>query len=144
VNLVFDASVIIARIDPANALHNRAKALFNGSVGHTWLVAALTRAEVLVGFAEDQDEQRGANYFSLLGIHTVPALAGDPAGDLIVRTEAWTQAAARLRAQYRLKLPDAVVLSTALLTGGYVVTLDAKLAAAAREARALFLPSADV
>lgn len=83
-------------------------ALFEGLASGRWrgLISTVTLAEVVTGPLLQGREQLAERYEAILS---------DPATfNLISLTPAIAMAAARLRARYRLRLPDAVQLATAL------------------------------
>ncbi|MCL1800858.1 MAG: type II toxin-antitoxin system VapC family toxin [Promicromonosporaceae bacterium] len=131
--VVFDSSVIIGVLEPSDLLHQKALALMVETAGSEWLIASLTRSEVLSGYAK-VDIGMGVSALEKLNLKTAPALAGDIDNTVEARSNEWADLVATIRAGYRLKTPDAVVLATAILVGGVVGTLDEKLGAAARKA----------
>ena len=90
------------------------------------MIALVNHAKVDIGM--------GVSALEKLNLKTVPALAGDIDNTVEARSNEWADLVATIRADYRLKTPDAVVLATAILVGGVVGTLDEKLGAAARKA----------
>ena len=131
--VIFDAGVIIGVLEPNDPLHQKAIALMVETAGPEWLIASLTRSEVLSSYAK-VDIELGVRALEKLNLKTVPALAGDADKTVEARSNEWATLVATIRAGYRLKTPDAVVLATAILVGGVVGTLDEKLDAAARKA----------
>jgi predicted nucleic acid-binding protein len=104
--VVLDASVVLALLDPQDALHQAASTVLreHRAEGARFALPASVLAEVLVGVARigDQalEERRGR----------IVAAFGPP----VVLDESVAVHAARLRATHRsLRLPDAVVLATA-------------------------------
>ena len=97
---VFDASVVIALLDPHDAHHAAAYLAFDENAGSTLVLPASAYAETLVrparlGLAERVIEQIGR-----LGLEVAPV------------DGAIAEAAAMLRAQHAsLRLPDALVLA---------------------------------
>jgi hypothetical protein len=105
----FDSSILI---DFLNEIPAAAELLTSVRLR---LISTLTRTEVLTGARSEQEWQ---DALTLLGgfvtIDVEPAIA---------------DAAARLRQQYRLKTPDAIIASTAAAQGVPLLTRDAALAA---------------
>ena len=141
--VVLDASVVIGTLDATDNSHEAATKQLLATSGCTRIVAGITRSEILVSYARKGQLTRGHADLDGLRIYTAPALAGSPGLDLVERTEAWSDLVASIRAETGLKTPDAVVLATAILVGGSVVTIDKKLAAAAANRGRLFEPPAD-
>ena len=131
--IVFDASVIIGVLESQDPLHLEAMSLMMETAGSEWLIASLTRSEILSGYAK-VDIEMGVSALEKLNLKTVPALAGNVDDTAEVRSNEWAALVATIRADHRLKTPDAVVLATAILVGGLVGTLDRKLDSAARKA----------
>jgi predicted nucleic acid-binding protein len=113
--VVLDASVVIAFLDPDDALHDEAVDAFTEHQHDELVIPVSVYAEILVA-----PHRRGAD-----AVAEVEAFVAD----FGIRTEAMTPAIARAAAQLRgrvrsLRLPDALVLATAdelgaasLLTG---------------------------
>lgn len=119
--IVADANVLIAAANPADAHHQRARAILLEHGGTGVVLHSLTMAEVLVGPARaGQQEVAHAAYVGA-GVRSSPAT--DPAPDAL----------ALVRATTALKMPDACVLATAEHAGAPLATFDARLA---REATA--------
>jgi predicted nucleic acid-binding protein len=118
--IVLDASVLIAHLDRTDAHHDEAFGLLSGLAGERFAASALTIAEVLVGPTRAGASERAGSALRALGVDTVPIGETAPA------------ALARLRVETRLKLPDCCVLLAAEQVGGGLVTLDGRLAGAAR------------
>jgi predicted nucleic acid-binding protein len=103
---VLDASVVLALLDPQDALHQAAATVLreHRAEGVRFALPASVLAEVLIGVARIGDqalEQRREQIVAAFG----PPVALD---------ESIAVNAARLRATHRsLRLPDAVVLATA-------------------------------
>lgn len=104
--VVLDASVVLALLDPQDALHKEAVRAVreHRADGSRFLLPASVLAEVLVGVArlgeEALDQRRGQ----------IVAAFGRP----VALDESVAVSAARLRATHRsLRLPDAIVLATA-------------------------------
>lgn len=110
--VVLDASVVIAFLDPDDALHDAAVAALTEHQHDDLLIPASAYAEILVA-----PHRRGPE-----AVAEVEAFLSD----LSIRPEALTgaiaRAAAKLRSESRsLRLPDALVLATAEKLGAEVV-----------------------
>ncbi|MFZ0341959.1 MAG: PIN domain-containing protein [Gaiellaceae bacterium] len=110
--VVLDASVVIAFLDPDDALHDAAVAALTEHQHDELLIPTSAYAEILVA-----PHRRGAE-----AVAEVEAFLSD----LSIRREAPTpviaRAAAKLRGESRgLRLPDALVLATAEELGAEVV-----------------------
>jgi predicted nucleic acid-binding protein len=117
--IVADASWLIALVDPDDAHHRLATSIRDVLDDEVVLLHPLTLAECLVGPA-----RRGSLDQSDARIRAaVDVMDFDP------RSPARF---AQLRAEHRLRLPDAIVLDTALQNGVGIVTFDLRLAQAAR------------
>ena len=142
--VVLDASVLIGHLEANDPLHAKATAIMEATAGHRRVAAALTRAEVLVGYARSVGEQRGCAVLAALRVDTVAVLAGEDSDELSERAQAWASLVARTRTRSGLKMPDAVVLATAEQVGGLVAALDGRLMRAARDAGRAFEPALGV
>ena len=119
--IVLDASVLIAHLSAADARHERATQLLLAAGDEPFAASPLTLAEVLVGPARAGLLERASVVLRQLGV-TAVALDTDAPARL-----------ATLRAITGLKLPDCCVLLAAEQAGAAVLTLDDRVAAAARE-----------
>ena len=134
--IILDNSVLVAFTEPTDSHHIRAKNILKTNVKNRFAHCE-TIAEYLVhpirrGTAElSWDFLTGPYNNGNLGITVLDAPI-PPNG------EPWPIHLARVRAETRLKMPDAVVLATALAIGGKVATFDDGLAAAADSYSALF------
>lgn len=117
--IVADASFLIGLADAEDVHHRAAVQLRAGLRGRTVLLHPLTLAECLVGPAR-LDELQSAE--TSLRTATV-VVEFDPTSPARF---------ALLRAQARLRLPDAIVLDTAIVHGAGIATFDERLAASAR------------
>lgn len=116
--IVADTSWIVALRDPGDVHHGAARAVNDATSAEVVLLHPLTLAECLVGAAKLGALDEAAT--ALRAAYDIP----DVDRDAPVR---W----ARLRADTGLRLPDAVVLDTALTHGATtVLTFDDRLAAA--------------
>ncbi|HEY1617465.1 MAG TPA: PIN domain-containing protein [Streptosporangiaceae bacterium] len=108
--VVLDASVVLALLDPQDALHEpvSAAARCRSGRGEEFILPASVLAEVLVGAA-----RRGEAALGATRQRTVAAFGSPYPVD-----EEVAAAAARRRARHRtLRLPDALVLATADAAG---------------------------
>ena len=131
-SLVLDANTIIQYFDDSHKGHLAAVQAI-GRTKHPLLVNDLTLAEVLVGaFREDRPSERLDDIKNKIGA-TIVGETG----------EEWAMYLAELRARVvpRLKVPDAVVLATALRVDGLVCTFDTALREAARNEGVLYVPT---
>jgi predicted nucleic acid-binding protein len=119
--IVADASWIIALRDPHNVHHSVATGIAEEAAGEDVLLHPVTFAECLVAPARLGRLSEAAAI--LRAAYEIPDV--DPEAPI-----RW----ARLRAQTGLRLPDAIVLDTAITSScDAIVTFDAKLAGAAGE-----------
>lgn len=116
---VLDSSVLIGVLDASDAHHQAGLAALRRAVdaGDELLVPAVAYAEVLVGAIRQAGEG---------GRTTVDALLSALPASVVPIEAAFAAAAANLRARHaRLKLPDALVIATALARrGSRIVTAD--------------------
>jgi predicted nucleic acid-binding protein len=125
--IVFDASVIIAYLDPSDSLHDKAVDLVLSTVGKRRKIHALTLAEVLTGARDDKTTDK--IWDSVIGKMSVEI--SQAPGPILL---------AKARRTSGLKMPDAVVLATATAENGLVATFDDRLKSAADAAGILYLP----
>jgi predicted nucleic acid-binding protein len=117
--LVVDTAPIIYFLEDHRTLAGRYQALFERAAQGEVAIAisAITVAEVLSGPAAGGNEVLLESYRA--------ALTQSPGWSVIDVSERVAVAAARFRAAYRLKLPDALQLATAVAIGAYgLVTHD--------------------
>ena len=108
--IVFDASAVIALLDPADALHAGARREFEGYASEDLVIPATALAETLV-----VPSRVGSLEEAQARIRSLDMLVA-PVG------EAVAVAAARLRGHHRsLRLPDALVLATGEVLGADAV-----------------------
>lgn len=117
--IVLDASVLVAFLDPCDALHGKAVSTMLELGSDRLLISPITHAEVLVGPARSGTLASTQAALSALGVAEV-ALPADAAPQL-----------AGLRATTALKLPDCCVLLAAQQSASTVLTFDHRLATAA-------------
>ncbi|MCL1897982.1 MAG: type II toxin-antitoxin system VapC family toxin [Micrococcales bacterium] len=131
VMIVLDNSVLVAYSQPEDAHHEPAVGLIAAHLGNL-VVHSLTLADYMVhpvrlGEVEDHWEWiTGSLDADNLEIKIVDAPG-----------QRWPVHLARVRVATKLKMPDAVVLATALALGGQVATFDEGLMKAARSHGAL-------
>lgn len=116
--LILDASVLIGLLDAADAHHGRSVDDVEAADrdGRRLLVPASAYSETLVAFARAQRLDEARQAIVAMGI-TVVSL-----------TDTIAERAAELRARYdRLRLPDAIVLATAQVLGGRLLSYDRRL-----------------
>lgn len=102
--VVLDASVVIAFLDPDDALHDAAVEVFTEYQHDELLIPASAYAEILVG-----PHRKGAE-----AVAEVEAFLADFAVRIETLTPAIARSAAKARSESRsLRLPDALVLATA-------------------------------
>jgi predicted nucleic acid-binding protein len=121
--VVLDASALIAFFDASDALHQRAHAMALEWRGHgvTRMLPASVYSEVLVAPSRARVVPEWEADFAALDIEVVPIDA------------AIARVAAKARATRKsLRLPDALVIATALVHGAELVTLDRRMSDAHR------------
>ncbi|GGH50309.1 type II toxin-antitoxin system VapC family toxin [Microbacterium album] len=121
--VVVDANVIIALLDARDATHEQAAAVLRTLVGRPKHVHPLTLSEVLVhparrGGREEAALQRAA--LARAGFAVIDEGAPSPEDIAVARSRG-------------LRMPDAVVLASALSLAVPLVTFDRRLASAARD-----------
>ena len=118
---VLDASALIALCSTEDDHHRWALDMFSITQGSDLLISALTYAEFLVGPKRQKKLHQVLDGTSQLGLE-ITTLDNLNAISL-----------AEVRANSNLRLPDAVVLQTAIEHSGAIATTDKRLASAARE-----------
>lgn len=111
--VVADASAIIAALDAAHPHHADALIAFGND---PWIVHAMQVAEVLVHPARESAEQAKRVLDGLVDAGAIIEYFLDPIGVALVR------------AQTRLKMPDAIALWTSRVHNADLITFDAELA----------------
>jgi predicted nucleic acid-binding protein len=113
--IVLDASVVIALLDPADALHHAATNALIAHAGDDLKVPASAYSECLVGHAKRGHLRAAKSAISSLLMEVVPI------------TDRVAEDAAELRARHpKLRLPDALVVATgSALNADCVLTGDA-------------------
>ena len=119
--IVFDASTLIALSSSVDVHHKWARDVFNETLDRQILVSAVTYAEVLVyperaGKTAEFEKSIQGLELKIIGITSEDAAA-----------------LASIRAEFKLLMPDAIVLHTAKKFDSALATSDAKLAGAARK-----------
>jgi predicted nucleic acid-binding protein len=120
--IILDANVLIGFLDATDPHHAASVDLLERHFVDGFASSVLTVAEALVH--PTRAERQDAALASLLrvGVQVVPVNATDAA------------ALARVRNTYRLRMPDAVALYTAISTGSELASFDEALIAAAARA----------
>ncbi len=120
--IVLDANVLIAYLDADDAHHDAAVSLFEHRFLDGFSASVLTVAEALVHPTRHGRKDAALAALATIGIHAL-ALDSSQAAEL-----------ARVRHEYRLRMPDAVALHAAISTRSELATFDDALAAAATKA----------
>lgn len=118
--LVLDAGVLIGHLDADDPHHMTVEALLSRHLGMRLCATALTVAECLVRPAFEGGAALAERALNRLGLERV-ALDGADAGAL-----------ATVRAETRLRMPEAAVVHTAERLDAAIATTDRTLARAAR------------
>jgi predicted nucleic acid-binding protein len=124
--LILDASVLIGLLDTADAHHAVAVEQVEAADerGTNLLTPASAYSEALVSFARADRLSEAREAIAAMGISVTPL------------TAAIAERAAELRAAHdRLRLPDAIVLSTTRELGGELLTYDDRLGRIADSSR---------
>ena len=114
--IAVDAGALIALVDGSDSHHRWAVDFFIQSTGAELAVSALTMAEIMVHPAKKGTADQFAKRLAGLQMKVIPVDGED------------SSALARLRAESRLRMPDAVVLHTALTLSQALATTDMDLA----------------
>lgn len=120
--IVLDANVVIAYLDDRDAHHQHVIDLLESNAFDEFACSVLTVAEALVHPTRAEVQDAAVASMQRIGIRVLPMGKHD-ALEL-----------ARVRSQYGVRMPDAVVLHTALTNGADIATLDESLATAAARA----------
>jgi len=115
--IVLDASLLIAYLSTSDPHHGRSLAILTDHAAHEFAIPALTLAESLVGPARAGRTDKILEALSAL--------------ELTVIHDVEPSALAALRASSGLRMPDAVVLHTALRHAAALATFDERLSTAA-------------
>ena len=116
--VALDADLLIAFLDPGAAQHARAVEELRPrlTAGDELLISATVYAEVIVRPLEQETVATVDGFLDAAGVRFVPV------------DRAIARRAAELRAEHKsLRLPDAISLATALVSGAALLTLDKKL-----------------
>lgn len=119
--VILDASALIGLHDSADPHHDWALEVFRTTLDKNLAMAVLTYAEVLVHPTKAGNRNLFESNIRGLEIEILP-LSESSAGVL-----------ADLRAKTRLKMPDVIVLHSAIETSGTIATSDKALALAAND-----------
>jgi predicted nucleic acid-binding protein len=122
--LILDASVLIGLLDTVDAHHASAVDDTEAAdlAGRQLLTPASAYSEALVAFARAERVGEAREAIAAMGIAVTPL------------TAAIGERAAELRARHeRLRLPDAIVLATARVLGGELLSYDRRLMQFARK-----------
>ena len=128
--IVFDASVLIAHLNPSDRHHARAQILLEANSGEPWGVSSITLAETLVYPARAGRLEDAEAALVAIDLQEVP-MGGGASGRL-----------AEMRADLGLKLPDCCVLLAAQNNEAALATLDAGLISAAKKLGVDVVPNA--
>ncbi|CAN5309530.1 hypothetical protein BH09ACT2_BH09ACT2_14460 [soil metagenome] len=120
--IVLDANVLIAFLDSSDPHHAVSTELLERRFVDGFASSVLTVAEALVHPTRVDRQDAAMTALLSIGVRVIPLEATDA-------TEL-----ARVRNSYRLRMPDAVALHTAIRTGSELATFDEALVAAARRA----------
>ncbi|MCL2595000.1 MAG: PIN domain-containing protein [Promicromonosporaceae bacterium] len=124
--IVLDASVVIAYLETTDP-HHEAAVRFMAAVIEELAISSVTLAEVLVGRIDDGTERQVRDAITEVMAVQVLVNADDE----------WPLDLARAKAKFRLRMPDAIVLASAMRAGGTVATFDKRLRTAASAAGCL-------
>ena len=114
--LILDANVLIALVDRTDIHHQWGFGFARETADYAWALSALTFAEVLVQPTRANRENSMLKAVESLRIETVDFMAAN------------AEPVARIRATTGLKIPDAVVLQTAISEKAALATTDKQLA----------------
>jgi predicted nucleic acid-binding protein len=120
--IVLDANVLIGFLDDADPHHEATVELLDRQFVDGFASSVLTVAEALVHPTRVQRQDAALSSLLTIGVRIIP-LNGDDAMHL-----------AAVRNTYRIRMPDAVALHTAITTGSQLATFDDALMSAARSA----------
>ena len=120
--IVCDANVLIGFLDDTDAHHEAIKLFVEENFVEGFAASVLTLAEALVHPAKHNREIRSEAALRRIGMRFLDLEASD------------AFALARLRSAHEVRMPDAVVVHTALTMGSKLATTDRALARVAAEA----------
>ncbi|BEL42028.1 type II toxin-antitoxin system VapC family toxin [Mycobacteroides abscessus] len=118
--IILDANVLIAHANPADEHHQAAGRILTNWAPFGYAASVLTLAEFYAGPARVGQLVAAQQMIVSLGVSTID-LPATAAPEL-----------AKIRADHRLKMPDAVVLHTAQAHGDALATFDTRLGTVAR------------
>ncbi len=124
--MILDASVLIGLLDSADAHHRSAVDDVERAdqAARSLMAPASAYSETLVAFARGDRLSDAREAIASMGITIAPL------------TAAIAESAAELRARHqRLRLPDAIVLATAVAMGAELLTYDQRLRRIAKRAK---------
>ena len=120
--IVCDANVLIGYLDDTDSHHSGVKRFVEENFVEGFGASVLTLAEALVHPAKHNKEVRSEVALRRIGMRFLHLEASDAIG------------LARLRSTHEVRMPDAVVVHTAMVTGSKLATTDRALARVAAEA----------
>jgi len=120
--IILDANVLIGFLDSSDPHHAASTELLERRFVDGFASSVLTVAEALVHPTRIDRQDAAMTALLSIGVRVIPLEATDA-------TEL-----ARVRNSYRLRMPDAVALHTAIHTGSELATFDEALVAAAGRA----------
>jgi len=120
--IVLDAHVVIGFLDANDPHHDASLDLLERHFVEGFGCSVLTVAEALVYPTRVDRQDAALASLTRIGVQMIPLEASDAI------------AVAEVRSTYRLRMPDAVALLTAMQFGSEIATFDAGLAAAAERA----------
>ncbi|MEP6843950.1 MAG: PIN domain-containing protein [Pseudolysinimonas sp.] len=120
--IVLDANVLIGFLDATDPHHTASRELLERRFVDGFASSVLTVAEALVHPTRVQRQDAAMTALMSIGVRVIPLDASE-AAEL-----------ARVRHSYRLRMPDAVALHTAIRTGSELATFDEALITAAGRA----------
>jgi predicted nucleic acid-binding protein len=120
--IVLDANVVIAFLDANDPHHAASLDLLERNFVDGFGCSVLTLAEALVHPTRADRQDAALASLTRIGVEMIPLEASDAI------------ALADVRSTYKLRMPDAVALFTAMQFGAQLATFDADLASAAERA----------
>ena len=120
--IVLDANVLIGFLDATDPHHDASLALLERHFVDGFASNVLTVAEALVHPTRVERQDAAMASLTRIGVQVIDLVSSE-AGLL-----------AGVRSAYRLRMPDAVALHTAIQSGSELATFDAGLASAANRA----------
>jgi predicted nucleic acid-binding protein len=120
--IILDANVLIGFLDSTDPHHAACVELLERRFTDGFAASALTVAEAVVHPARVGRDDAAVAALAAIGLQIISVTAADVSG------------LARVRNVYRLRMPDAVALYTALVSHAELATFDASLSAAAAAA----------